>query len=100
MKNNIIAVAALASISSFAAYAGSGCSGMKSVGDYHQMSRPVVTFSETPLMSEGVYMKVGGIHHNSNNIHKTVGYGYGVKQVNSNKADIVDTAVAATNLFW
>jgi len=95
MKTKIFSVAAFASLATFAAYAGSGCGGMKTAGDYHQMFGPAVRFSESTPMDRGGYMKVGSYSHNSANAYQTGSYGYGKSQAKSSNADIVDTAVSA-----
>jgi uncharacterized surface protein with fasciclin (FAS1) repeats len=95
MKTKILFVAVFASLSTFSAYAGSGCGGMESTGDHHQMYGPAVRFSEGATMNRGSYMKVGSYSHNSANAYKTGSYGYGKSQEKSIKADIVDTAVMA-----
>lgn len=97
MKIRILSVAVFASLSTFAAYAGSGCGGMKSAGDHYRMFGPAVRFSESAPMNRGSFMKVGSYSHSSADAYKAGSYGYGKTQAKSSSADIVDTAVTAGN---
>lgn len=95
MKTKILTIAAFATLSSFAAYAGSGCGGMKSAGDHHQMFRPAVKFHNGAPMTDAGLVKVGSYYHGSGDYSKKAGYGHGDKQAMSGQSDIVDTAAAA-----
>lgn len=97
MKTKILTFAAFATLSSFTVYAGSGCGGMKSAGEYNQMFGPAHRFySSTPITGTSTgFVKVGGYYHNAEGSSRKTGYGYGDKQAMSGQADIVDTAVEA-----
>ena len=98
MKSKLIAVAAFASLSSVAAYAG-GCGGMKSAEYQHQMFRHAVVFDQGTPMTNAGFVKVGGYYKDSGGYHRSAGYGYGSEKKASAKSDIVDTAVSAGSFF-
>lgn len=95
MRIKTLAIVAVATLTPFTAYAGSGCGGMKQAGDYHQMFKPAVRFHGGSQSGDVGLMKVGSYYGSSEKAYKTGSYGYSKPKSAHNNADIVDTAVAS-----